>query len=92
MQPIERIEMSGGHIPSANMVWYRPTVGRQRREAANGHRAVRPWFTGLSGAGKSAPVQAVEEQLHQAGCRTFVLDGDNVCHGMCSNSRVSNGP
>jgi adenylylsulfate kinase-like enzyme len=43
------------------------------------------WFTGLSGSGKSTLVHAVEEQLHQRGCRTFVLDGDNVRHGLCSN-------
>jgi adenylylsulfate kinase len=43
------------------------------------------WFTGLSGSGKSTLAHAVEEELHQAGCRTFVLDGDNVRHGLCSN-------
>jgi adenylylsulfate kinase len=43
------------------------------------------WFTGLSGAGKSTLAHAVEEQLHQLDCRTFVLDGDNVRHGLSSN-------
>lgn len=43
------------------------------------------WFTGLSGAGKSTLAHAVEERLHQLGCRTFVLDGDNVRHGLCNN-------
>ena len=43
------------------------------------------WFTGLSGAGKSTLAHAVEEELHQLGCRTFVLDGDNVRHGLSSN-------
>jgi len=43
------------------------------------------WFTGLSGAGKSTLAHAVEEQLHQMGCRTFVLDGDNVRHGLSSD-------
>jgi len=43
------------------------------------------WFTGLSGSGKSTVAHAVEEQLHQKGCRTFVFDGDNVRHGLCSD-------
>lgn len=71
--------------PSANTVWHHATVTRQRREAQNGHRAVILWFTGLSGAGKSTLAHAVEEELHSRGCRTFVLDGDNVRHGLCSD-------
>lgn len=51
----------------------------------NGHRSVILWFTGLSGAGKSTLAHAVEERLHQMGCRTFVLDGDNVRHGLCAD-------
>jgi adenylylsulfate kinase len=45
-----------------------------RREQQNGHRAGVVWFTGLSGSGKSTLAHAVEEELHQLGCRTFVLD------------------
>jgi len=60
-------------------------VTRTRREAQNGHRGAILWFTGLSGAGKSTLAHAVEESLHQMGCRTFVLDGDNVRHGLCSD-------
>lgn len=70
---------------SSNTVWHHATVTRQRREALNGHRAAVIWFTGLSGSGKSTLAHAVEEELHQRGCRTFVLDGDNVRHGLCSN-------
>jgi len=44
-----------------------------------------PQRTGLSGVGKSTLAHAVEEELHQMGCRTFVLDGDNVRHGMCGD-------
>lgn len=43
------------------------------------------WFTGLSGAGKSTIAHAVEERLHQRGCRTYVFDGDNVRQGLCSD-------
>jgi len=47
------------------------------------------WFTGLSGSGKSTLAHAVEEELHQDGCRTFVFDGDNVRHGLCANLSFS---
>lgn len=70
---------------SSNVVWHHATVTRERREAMNGHGSVILWFTGLSGAGKSTLAHAVEESLHQAGCRTFVFDGDNVRHGLCSD-------
>jgi adenylylsulfate kinase len=70
---------------SINVVWHHATVTRERREAQNGHKSCVLWFTGLSGAGKSTLAHAVEEQLHQLGCRTFVLDGDNVRHGLSSN-------
>lgn len=68
---------------SSNVVWHHATVTRARRQAMNGHRSGLLWFTGLSGSGKSTLAHAVEEELHQLGCRTFVLDGDNVRHGLC---------
>lgn len=70
---------------SPNIVWHHATVTRQRRETQNNHRGAILWFTGLSGAGKSTLAHAVEEVLHQQGCRTFVLDGDNVRHGLCGD-------
>lgn len=70
---------------SCNTVWHHATVTRDRREQQNGHHSVILWFTGLSGAGKSTLAHAVEERLHHLGCRTFVLDGDNVRHGLCSD-------
>jgi len=70
---------------STNVVWHHATVTRARREAQNGHRGAIIWFTGLSGAGKSTLAHAVEETLYQRGCRTFVLDGDNVRHGLCGD-------
>lgn len=68
-----------------HIVWHHATVTRIRREALNGHRGAILWFTGLSGAGKSTLAHAVEEELHQNGYRTFVLDGDNIRHGLCSD-------
>lgn len=70
---------------SNDVVWHHATVTRARREAQNGHRGAIVWFTGLSGAGKSTLAHAVEEALHRSGCRTFVLDGDNVRHGLCGD-------
>ncbi len=65
-----------------NTVWHQATVTRARREQMNVHRSVVLWFTGLSGSGKSTLAHAVEECLHLQGCRTFVLDGDNIRHGL----------
>lgn len=70
---------------SDNVVWHQATVTRARREQLNGHKSFVIWFTGLSGSGKSTIAHAVEEQLHQLECRTFVFDGDNVRHGLCSD-------
>ncbi|MDD3530340.1 MAG: adenylyl-sulfate kinase [Gallionellaceae bacterium] len=67
------------------VIWHNATVTRERRERQNNHRACVLWFTGLSGSGKSTLAHAAEEALHQLGCRTFVLDGDNVRHGLSSN-------
>jgi adenylylsulfate kinase len=66
-----------------NIIWHHATVTRELRELQNKHKSTVLWFTGLSGSGKSTLAHAVEEKLHQCGCRTFVLDGDNVRHGLC---------
>lgn len=70
---------------SRNVVWHRSTVTRTNRELLNKHRSVVVWFTGLSGAGKSTLANGVEERLHRMGLQTFVLDGDNVRHGLCGD-------
>ena len=70
---------------SSNTVWHNATVTRARREELNNHKSVILWFTGLSGAGKSTLAHAVEEKLYQLQCRTYVLDGDNVRHGLCGD-------
>jgi len=72
-----------------NIVWHHATVTRKRREAMNQHRGGVFWFTGLSGAGKSTLAHSVEEKLFQQGCHTFVLDGDNVRHGLCADLSFS---
>jgi len=62
--------------------WHEHAVSRADREAAAGHKGCVLWFTGLSGCGKSTLANAVDRGLHARGCRTFVLDGDNVRHGL----------
>ncbi len=74
-----------------NIRWHDSTVTRNSREAMHQHKSVILWFTGLSGAGKSTLAHAVEEALHQKGCSTFVLDGDNVRHGLCADLDFSPG-
>jgi adenylylsulfate kinase len=70
---------------SSNVIYHHASVTRQRRNKLNEHRSVVLWFTGLSGSGKSTLAHALEEKLYQKGCRTFVLDGDNIRHGLNSN-------
>ena len=67
---------------STNVVWHQSTVTRADREALHKHKGAIIWFTGLSGSGKSTLAHAVEEMLHQKGCSTIVLDGDNIRHGL----------
>ena len=72
-------------IKESNVVWHYAAVTRERRERLNAHRSVVVWLTGLSNSGKSTIAHAVEEKLFEIGCRTFVFDGDNVRHGLCSD-------
>jgi adenylylsulfate kinase len=62
--------------------WHDHAVSRADRERAAGHKGCVLWFTGLSGCGKSTLANAVDRLLHARGCRTFVLDGDNVRLGL----------
>lgn len=70
---------------STDTVWHNATITRNDREKLHKHKSVILWFTGLSGSGKSTLAHAVEDYLHRHGCSTFVLDGDNVRHGLCSD-------
>ena len=76
-------------MKTPNTIYHNATVTRQRREKLNNHKSVVIWFTGLSGSGKSTLAHSVEEELHKLNCRTFVLDGDNVRHGLSSNLTFS---
>lgn len=65
-----------------NIVWHETTIKKEDRQEKNGHRSAILWFTGLSGAGKSTLANALEQQLFNQGVRSYVLDGDNIRHGL----------
>jgi bifunctional enzyme CysN/CysC len=67
---------------SQNVHWQALEVDKQSRSAINSHGPAIVWFTGLSGAGKSAIANLVEKRLHASRVRTYMLDGDNVRHGL----------
>ena len=64
------------------VVWHHHSVAHSDREQLNGHRGCVVWFTGLSGCGKSTVANALDRMLHQRNVHTFLLDGDNVAHGL----------
>jgi len=68
-----------------NIVWHTESVTRPDRESRYGHKSFALWFTGLSGAGKSTVAQAVQKELFERGVHAYVLDGDNVRHGLCGD-------
>ena len=67
---------------SSDVVWHSASVSHDDHVQLNGHKAAVLWFTGLSGSGKSTVANAVDLMLHQHGVKTYVLDGDNVRHGL----------
>src|SRR4029077_11057673 len=70
---------------SKNIFWIEGKITSRDRAARSGHRGAVVWFTGLSGAGKSTIAQALERDLFNRGMNTYVLDGDNIRHGVTSN-------
>ena len=78
--------MTAADSPKAtNIVWHQASVDRNARSQQRGHRSAILWFTGLSGAGKSTLANAVNTALFERGLSTYVLDGDNVRHGLCKD-------
>ncbi|MBX9899786.1 MAG: adenylyl-sulfate kinase [Burkholderiaceae bacterium] len=70
---------------SENTTPHTSSITRAEREKLNQHKAAIIWITGLSGSGKSTLAYALEQRLYQMGCRTFVLDGDNMRQGLCGD-------
>ncbi|WP_114767364.1 adenylyl-sulfate kinase [Vibrio rhodolitus] len=68
-----------------NIVWHQHTVDKSFRANLKQQKPVVLWFTGLSGAGKSTIAGALENKLAELGYHTYLLDGDNVRHGLCSD-------
>ena len=68
---------------SLNVPWQAVDVGKAARADIKSHRSCCLWFTGLSGAGKSTIANALERRLHATGVHTYLLDGDNIRHGLC---------
>jgi len=95
---VDNREVSGGGIilhgkyadtsaqtKSSNVVWHNTKVNADARALRNGHKGAVVWLTGLSGAGKSTIATELEGELYQHGWNTYVLDGDNVRHGLCGD-------
>ena len=70
---------------ATNIVWHPGAVTRDDRERLNGHRGCTVWLTGLSGSGKSTIAVELEKHLWDRGVRAYILDGDNVRHGLNKN-------
>jgi adenylylsulfate kinase len=67
---------------SSDVVWHQQSVTSEQKSILKGHKAVLLWYTGLSGSGKSTVANAVEQKLLERGCHSYLLDGDNVRHGL----------
>lgn len=70
---------------SANIFWSEGNVSQAQRFARNGHKGAIIWLTGLSGSGKSTISNALDRELFNLGIQTYILDGDNIRHGLNSN-------
>ena len=67
---------------SSDVVWSDVNITKDRRDNLNQQRSAIIWFTGLSGSGKTTIADALEQRLHKESFRTYLLDGDNVRHGL----------
>jgi len=74
--------------PQVEVHWHQHAVSRREREQLNGHRGCVVWFTGLSACGKSTVANLVDHKLHSLGVHSFVLDGDNIRHGLNSGPNM----
>lgn len=67
----------------SSITWHHPSVNTDERAKRHGHQPLVLWYTGLSGSGKSTLANALDRRLFEEGRHTYVLDGDNVRHGLC---------
>lgn len=88
-KPLEDLsEQRTNGAEEVDVRWHESTVSRDQRETSAGHRGCVIWFTGLSGSGKSTLANEVDRQLHARGHRSFILDGDNVRHGLNASPKI----
>ena len=76
-------------ITKNNIKWHNFAVDREKLEKMRGHKGMVLWLTGLSGSGKSTLANALNEVLHSEGLSTYLLDGDNIRHGLCKDLNFS---
>lgn len=76
-------------VKQNNLTWFNGYLTAEDRENLHGHKGAVVWFTGLSASGKSTIAHFLEKELYQRGCSTYVLDGDNVRHGLCADLMFS---
>lgn len=81
----EKVDREKGEQEKSDIVWHDMAVTKRRRAERNHQKPCIIWFTGLSGAGKSTSADALERQLFGMGYSTYLLDGDNVRHGLCGD-------
>jgi adenylylsulfate kinase len=70
---------------ATNITWHKGAISNEDRERLLGQKGIVIWYTGLSGSGKSTLAHAVEEKLFEKGHVSYVLDGDNIRHGLNKN-------
>ena len=75
-------------MEETDLTWHHPSLSRDERQKLMGHRGCVAWFTGLSGSGKSTVANLVDARLHAAGIHSFLLDGDNVRHGLTASEQM----
>ncbi|MCW5196713.1 adenylyl-sulfate kinase [Buchnera aphidicola (Pemphigus obesinymphae)] len=73
--------MKIGH--KENVIWHQYEINRKKREKLHNHKSGVLWFTGLSGSGKSTIADKLEKVLYKKNISTYLLDGDNIRHGLC---------
>ncbi|MBD3263717.1 MAG: adenylyl-sulfate kinase [Candidatus Omnitrophica bacterium] len=75
-------ESSRTRKKSSNVVWHQTGISKQDREKRNGHRGIVLWLTGLPSSGKSTIATELQAQVFEKGCQVYILDGDNIRHGL----------
>ncbi|MDE5412666.1 adenylyl-sulfate kinase [Alkalihalobacterium chitinilyticum] len=70
---------------TSNIVWHQSDITKEDRQKLHGHKSLMIWFTGLSGSGKSTIANALQHELYKDGSSVYLLDGDNLRHGINRN-------